>query len=65
MDEYNKANPIEKLVLNKQFLSEIPLEKRLIFKLKENSTFEIFHKLVVDKIMSANPVGVQFTKVSE
>ena len=65
METIKSANPIEKLVLNEKLLSEIPLEKRLIFKLEENHTFEIFHKSVVDAIMAANPEGIQFTKVED
>jgi len=59
------ANPIEKLVLNEELLSGIPLEERLIFRLEENKVFEIYHKSVVDAIMTTNPEGIQFTKVED
>jgi hypothetical protein len=59
------ANPIEKLVLSGELLNDIPLEDRLVFRLEENTTFEIFHKSVVDAIMATNPEGIQFTKVED
>lgn len=59
------ANPIEKIVLNEEFLNSLPLEERLIFRLKENSVFEIYHKSVVDTVMAINPEGILFTKVSD
>ena len=59
------ANPIKKLVLNEELLNSIPLEDRLVFRLEENSAFEIYHKSVVDAIMATNPEGIQFTKVED
>ena len=59
------ANPIEKLVLSEELLNDIPLEERLIFRLEENTTFEIFHKSVVDAIMETNPEGILFTSVAD
>ena len=63
MKTANVANPIDKLVLNQKALEEIPLEKRLIFRLRENDTFELFHKSIVDTIMATEPKGIRFTKV--
>jgi len=65
LETANVASPIEKLVLRKDVLYQIPLEKRLIFRLKENHTFEIFHKKVVDKILEINPSGLRFIKVED
>ena len=59
------ANPIEKLVLSEELLNDIPLEERLIFRLEENTTFEIFHKSVFDAIMETNPEGILFTSVAD
>ena len=65
-DDFIKvASPIEKLVLDWKLLEAIPLEKRLIFRLKENDGFELFHKSVVDAIMATEPKGVRFTKVED
>ena len=59
------ASPIEKLVLDENSLSEIPLDKRLVFRLKENDTFELFHMSVVEKILAIKPEGLKFTKVED
>ncbi len=56
---------IEKIVLDKEKLSAVPLEERLVFVSKENCAFIIYHKSVVDIIMSANPEGIVFTPVEE
>ena len=64
-DFLHEAYSIEKLVLNEPFLNELPLEDRLVFRLKEDPTFEIFHKSIVDAIMATNPEGIQFTSVAD
>ena len=59
-DKTANTADIEKLYLDKAALEKIPLEKRLVFKLKENPVFEIFHKSVVDQIMETKPEGIRF-----
>lgn len=54
---------IEKLFLDVDLLSKIPLSQRLIFKPKETTRFELYHQSVVDAIMAVNPEGVQFIPV--
>ena len=54
---------IDKIVLNIDALSEIPLEERLIYKSEEHSGYTLYHKSIVDIIMSVNPEGVCFTSV--
>ncbi|MHC6203421.1 imm11 family protein [Breznakiellaceae bacterium SP9] len=56
---------IERFNLDKKILESIPLEERLIFKLKESSTKKLYHKSVVDAIMATNPEGVLFIKVED
>jgi hypothetical protein len=56
---------IERFNLDKDVLREIPLEERLVFKLRESPTEKLYHKSVVDAIMAVNPVGVQFTRVED
>lgn len=53
---------IEKIVLSKSKLDTIPLEERLIFKLKESTSMHYFHKSIVDEIMKHNPKGCVFIK---
>lgn len=56
---------IEQFVLDNEILKEIPLNERLVFILEEDSGKMIYHKSVVDKILSVNPKGIQFTKVED
>jgi hypothetical protein len=56
---------IDRFNLDTEILGKIPLEVRLIFKLKESPTKKLYHKSIVDAIMAVNPVGVQFTKVED
>ena len=60
-----KVRAINKLVLDKEILSAIPLEKRLVFLLKEALSSKIYHKSVVDAIMAVNPEGLVFTPIEE
>jgi len=61
----NIANPIRRLRLKEKVLDEISLEDRLLFRLEENTVFELYHKKIVDAILATNPEGISFTKVSE
>ena len=63
-DFIEQAEDIEKIVISKN-IEKIPLKERLIFKLKEDPTFEFYHKSVVDAIMATNPEGISFTKVED
>ena len=56
---------IEKIVLDKTKLSSVPLEDRLVFVSQEYVSFILYHKSIVDIIMSANPEGVAFTPVEK
>jgi len=56
---------IEKIVLNRNLLSEIPLKDRLVFESKEHPSFTLYHKSIVDIIMSVNPKGINFIPVEE
>jgi hypothetical protein len=56
---------IDSFKLDESVLKEIPLEERLVFKLKEDGTMNLFHRSVVDAIMATDPEGVQFIKVED
>ncbi|GHT57737.1 hypothetical protein FACS18945_2690 [Bacteroidia bacterium] len=56
---------IRQFVLDREALKKIPLEKRLVFVLKEALSNVVFHKSVVDAIMAENPIGVQFRPIEE
>ena len=63
-DFINQAEDIEKIVISKD-IKNIPIEQRLIFKLKEDPTFELYHQTIVDKIMESSPKGLRFINVEE
>jgi hypothetical protein len=56
---------IEKIVLDRERLSQIPLEDRLIFLATEFTSLKLYHKSVIDAIMSVNPRGMKVTKVED
>ena len=56
---------IKKMVLDTNVLSETPLEDRLIFRLGEMFTHQLFHETVVEKIMASSPRGLRFVKVED
>ena len=62
LDEYGHYF-IDSFKLDHKILEKIPLEERLVFKLKENGTKKLYHRSVVDAIMATEPEGVQFIKV--
>jgi len=59
---------IEKLLLDEEKLSPIPLDERLIFNLyNDNSSFikQLFHKSIVDRIMTVEPRGIRFVNIKD
>jgi hypothetical protein len=50
----------EKFVIDEKKVKDIPLEKRLIFRLDQAPIRFVFHKSVVEAIMAANPTGIKF-----
>jgi hypothetical protein len=64
-EELETVNIIEKMVLDTTVLAKIPLEERLIFRLGELYTHQLFHKSIVDKIMESKPSGIRFVKVED
>jgi hypothetical protein len=56
---------ISKVVLDKKVLEEIPLTKRLGFRLKEAPGYPLFHESVIEKIQALNPTGVFFVDIEE
>ena len=58
-------NGIEKMVINQELMSAVPLEERLIYIVKEGSAHVLYHKSIVDLIMSVNPTGVRFISIEE
>jgi hypothetical protein len=64
-DEDDEIDDIREFLLDLNILSEIPLEKRLIFLLGEDRSKGIYHKSVVDAIMAVNPKGIHFHPIEK
>jgi hypothetical protein len=60
--QYSIAH-VKKLRLDKLKLQIIPLEKRLIFRLREAFSYQLFHVSIVEAILKTKPDGVGFTDI--
>ncbi|MFP2926116.1 imm11 family protein [Pyxidicoccus sp. 3LG] len=56
---------VRKLVLDEKVLQEIPLERRLVFCLKEKPSTHVFHQSMVEKILALQPEGLRFIRVDK
>ncbi|MEO6329419.1 MAG: DUF1629 domain-containing protein [Ginsengibacter sp.] len=54
---------VEKLILDKKKLKAIPLAKRLVFRLEEDYSYQLYHVSIVEAIKAVDPVGVGFTNI--
>ena len=55
---------VEKFTLDSEKLSQIPLEKRLVFRMKEYGVYNIFHQSVVDHLNKFDLKGMRFIPVT-
>jgi hypothetical protein len=60
-----KCNNLLKIKLDAEKMMKIDLSDRLVFKLLGKKGYFLFHKSIVEKILTTNPIGVQFIKISE
>jgi len=51
------------MYLDLERLSIIPLEKRLLFRLKECFYYTLYHESLVDAIIKADPTNMRFVSV--
>ena len=65
IDSSGRWKMIKSMVIDKELMSQVPLEERLIYTGKESSAYMYYHKSIVDLIMSVNPTGVKFISVEE
>jgi hypothetical protein len=56
---------VNKMVLDRKILQEIPLNKRLGFRLREAPGYYLYHKSVVDAVLALEPTGVYFENIEE
>jgi hypothetical protein len=59
-----KTNLLE-IKFNSRQMNKITLENRLIFRLPLARNYFLFHSSVAEELLSADPIGIQFIKVSD
>ena len=59
------SNNLLQIKFNSKQLNKIKLENRLIFRFPLARSYFIIHISVVEKLLSVNPIGVQFVKISD
>jgi hypothetical protein len=67
-DEIDKDNPIcqvRKIVIDREKLNEIPLNKRLGMRLREYPGRYLYHQSVVDAVMALEPTGMYFQDIED
>ena len=65
IDAKGRWGGIEKMVINQELMSAVPLKERLMYVSKEDPAHVFYHKSIVDLIMSTNPTGVKFISVED
>jgi hypothetical protein len=66
--EYTYRNDlyrIPKLVIDREKLNEIPLNKRLCMHLAEAPGYCLYHQSVVDAVMALEPTGMYFQDIED
>jgi hypothetical protein len=61
----NRMYHIHKLVLDRNALEKIPLNKRFGMRLKEAPGYYLYHQSVVDAIMALEPTGMYFVDIED
>ncbi|WP_029903612.1 hypothetical protein [Prevotella sp. 10(H)] len=56
---------IRKIVLDKECLSQIPIEERLMYKAKEDTGLKLYHESIINIIKSVDPKGLKFTPIEK
>jgi hypothetical protein len=65
IDDKGRWGIIDTMVLNEDLVSKTPLEDRLIFVTRECGSYVLYHKSIVDLIMSVNPQGIVFVPIDK
>ncbi len=53
------------MVLDENVLHKIPLKERLLFTPERRLATQVFHKSIVEKVLSLDAKGISFVKVSD
>ena len=65
IDNFGRWGMVKTMVLNKELVLQMPLEDRLAFACRENTAYVLYHKTLVDIIMSVNPEGIVFVPIEK
>ena len=65
INENGRWGMVLSMVLNKEEVLKVSLEERLTFVMRECPGYVLYHKTVVDLIMSINPVGIKFIHIND
>jgi hypothetical protein len=65
LDMFETIPNLSKFSLDAKLLTNIPLEKRLVFGLTEDKTIIIVHQSVYEAIQAANLTGMRFFRVDD
>ena len=63
-ERIQSVSGVEKFTLDSEKLSKIPLEKRLVFRMKEYGVYNMFHQSVVDHLNKFDLKGMRFIPVT-
>jgi hypothetical protein len=63
-ERIQSVSDVEKFTLDSEKLSQIPLEKRLVFRMKEYGVYNMFHQSVVDHLNKFDLKGMRFIPVT-
>lgn len=56
---------VEKIVLDQEKLKLIPLQQRLIFSMKEDESYQLFHVSIIEKMLETNPSGLRMVDIED
>lgn len=65
IDDLMLDNNLLQIKFNSKKMKTIPLKNRLIFRFPLDRSYFIFHVSIVEKILSVNPIGFKFVKISD
>ncbi|MHC6201992.1 imm11 family protein [Breznakiellaceae bacterium SP9] len=65
IDSHGRWGMVLRMVLNKELIIQTPLEERLIFVTRESGSYILYHKSIVDLVLSVNPIGLKFISIEK
>ena len=64
-EDSDTVDDLRSFLLDEKALSEMPLNIRLVFILREWPSIYICHKTIMEAILSVNPTGIRFIPISD